>query len=621
MDATQHDVPRTERHARAPRRRRARWVGWGLLVLVVLALVAAGLLVRDALTARDALARAMDEVPAAEEALRAGDLEAADATLARVQPLTATARASTDGLLWSLAAHLPLVGQDVRAFSASAATVDDLAATVLPSLAQVLAVVDGDAVAMTAGAVDLAPLEQAVPLTARAADAFDAIDARHAAVDRGALHAEIAEPYDRLTAATDELRPLVRTAERVTALGPAMLGADGPRRYLVLALNNAELRATGGIPGALAVVTVDGGRVTLERQAATADVPPFDAPVLPLDPGAEQLYSDRLGRFVQDTTLTPDFPTTASLAAAMWEQAQGQAVDGVVATDPVALSYLLEATGPLDVGGRTVDAGNVVQVLLADAYAQLEAGEETDAFFASVAATVLGTVLAGGADPGTATDALDRAAAEHRLLLWSARADEQERLAGTVVAGDLDTAERAAGTVGVFLNDGTGGKMGWFLDSAVELASSTCTADGRVDTFAVTLASTAPADAATSLPWYVTGGGVAGVEPGVTRTFVALYPPRGGRVTDARLDDAPVSGQPATVAGRAALSVAVDLAPGQGATLTFAAVDAGAPPGGTPADGGTDGSGGGAPPGRLDVWSTPTARAPGLRTVDVATCG
>lgn len=612
MDATQQDARGAERHARAPRRRRARWVGWAVLAVLVLALVAVGLLVRDALTARDALTRAMDEVPAAEEALRSGDLETAEATLAQVQPLTATARASTDGPLWSIAARLPLVGQDVRAFSAAAATVDDLAATVLPSLTDVLGVVDGDAVAVTAGSVDLAPLEQAAPLTARAAATFDAIDARHAAVDRAALHAEIAEPYDRLVAATDELRPLVRTAERVTAVGPAMLGADGPRRYLVLALNSAELRATGGIPGALAVVTVDDGRVTLERQAATADVPPFDAPVLPLDPGSEQLFSDRLGRFVQDTTLTPDFPTTASLAAAMWEQAQRETVDGVVATDPVALSYLLEATGPLDVDGTTVEAGNVVQVLLADAYARLEDGEQTDAFFASVAATVLGTVLAGGADPATATDVLDRAASEHRLLLWSAHADEQERLAGTVVAGDIDTAERAAGSVGVFYNDATGGKMSYFLDSAVELTTSSCTADGRVDTFAVRLASTAPADAATSLPWYVTGGGIAGVEPGVTRTFVVLYPPRGGRVTDVRLDDGSVSGQPGTVAGRSALSVVVDLAPGQASTLTFSAQSPG------------DASGEaavGATPGRLDVWSTPTARAPGLRTVDVPTCG
>ncbi|WP_454041046.1 DUF4012 domain-containing protein [Cellulosimicrobium sp. Marseille-Q8652] len=596
-----------------PRRRRGRWglwVGWSLVGLGVLLLVAAALLVRDALTARDALESAMAEVPAAEEALRAGDVDTASAILADVEPLTGTARSSTDGPLWALAAHLPAVGQDVRAFSASAATVDDLATDVLPALAQVLAVVEGDSTTVADGAVDLAPLEEAAPLTARAAAAFDDIDARHAQVDRSALHAEVAEPYDRLVAATDELRPLVRTTERVTTLGPAMLGADGPRRYLVLALNNAELRAAGGITGALAVLTVDGGRVTLERQASTADVPPFAEPVLPLDPGVEQLYTDRVGRFVQDTTLTPDFPTAAALSAAMWEQSQGQPVDGVVATDPVALSYLLEATGPVGVAGTTVDATTVVQALLSDAYAQLEPGEATDAFFAAVASTVIGAFLDGGADPATAVAALGRAADEHRLMLWSAHADEQESLAGTVVAGDIDTADRAAGSVGVFLNDGTGGKMGYHLDTAVRHTGSRCTANGRVDTFAVDLTSTAPADAATSLPWFVTGGGIYGVEPGVTRTFVVLYPPRGQAVTDVRRDDRPAPGQPGTVAERPAVSVMVDLAPGGTTTLTFATTSA--PAGGSPQ---------GPVPGSLDVWSTPTVRSPGLQTVEVPVCG
>ncbi len=84
----------------------------------------------------------------------------------------------------------------------------------------------------------------------------------------------------------------------------------------------------------------------------------------------------------------------------MWERAQGEQVDGVIATDPVALSYLLEATGPVTVpvdgGAVDLDAGNVVQTLLSDAYADLEPGEQTDTFFAAVAARVLEEFLAGG---------------------------------------------------------------------------------------------------------------------------------------------------------------------------------------------------------------------------------
>ncbi|WP_415297073.1 DUF4012 domain-containing protein [Cellulosimicrobium sp. SJTW-1] len=608
MTTTERDAP-----PRHPRRRRSRaaWLGWGLILLAVALVVCAGLLARDALAARDALTRALDEVPAAEEALRDGDVAAADAALDRVQPLTASARAHTDGPLWSLAAHLPVYGQDVRAFSVAAATADDLAAVVLPSLTQTLGSVEGDGLALTGDGVDLAPLVAAAPTVARAADAFDAIDARLATVDRDALHAEVADPYAALVARTDDLRTVVRTADRLTALAPAMLGADGPRRYLVLALNNAELRAGGGIPGALAVISADQGRVTLERQASTVGFPSFDEPVLPLDPGVEELFTDRVGRYLQDTPLTPDFPTTAALASTMWERAQGEQVDGVVATDPVALSYLLEATGPVTVpvdgGAVDLDAGNVVQTLLSDAYAELEPGEQTDTFFAAVAAQVLEEFLAGGADPAVARDALVRGADEHRVLLWSAREAEQERLAGTVVAGDIDTADQAAGSVGVFLNDGTGGKMGVYLGSDVRLAGSTCTAADRVDTFEVDLASSAPADAATSLPWYVTGGGTAGVEPGVTRTFVVLYPPRDGQVSGLRRDDAPLPAQPGDVAGRGALSAMVDLAPGQSTTLSFTTT--------TPRDAGT------AAATSLDVWSTPTTTQPGLRTVDVAPCG
>ncbi len=41
------------------------------------------------------------------------------------------------------------------------------------------------------------------------------------------------------------------TAARAVRLLPPMLGADGPREYLLLVQNNAEQRATGGIPGSV----------------------------------------------------------------------------------------------------------------------------------------------------------------------------------------------------------------------------------------------------------------------------------------------------------------------------------------------------------------------------------
>ncbi|MEK8227543.1 DUF4012 domain-containing protein [Oerskovia sp. M15] len=271
------------------------------------------------------------------------------------------------------------------------------------------------------------------------------------------LHDELAGPVSELQDKVGTLDGLVTTARRATTLLPVMLGSDGPRTYLVMALNSAELRAPGGIPGAFVVIGTEAGQITMLDQAATQDVGPSRVASAP-GPCRRGALRRRHGRPRPGHRVHPDFPTAASLAAAMWESSQGQAVDGVVTIDPVALSYLLEATGPVEVAGTTIDAGNAVSTLLSDAYAELEPGPETDAFFAAVAARVLDSALSGATDPQTLLSGVQRAASEHRTLLWSSHDDEQALLADTVVSGDIGTSDRAEDTVGVFFNDATAGR-------------------------------------------------------------------------------------------------------------------------------------------------------------------
>lgn len=45
--------------------------------------------------------------------------------------------------------------------------------------------------------------------------------------------------------------------------------------------------------------------------------------------------------------MTPGFPSTAKTARATWLDVYGGKVDGVIFLDPVALSYLLEVSGPV----------------------------------------------------------------------------------------------------------------------------------------------------------------------------------------------------------------------------------------------------------------------------------
>ncbi|MFF2623488.1 DUF4012 domain-containing protein [Oerskovia jenensis] len=611
MSATDDAGPTTPTTPRRARRkgRRAGWVVLVLFLLLVGLLVCAGLLVRDALAARSSLTEAIDRLPAVEEALRAGDGGAAESALAEVQPLTADARSNTDGPLWWVAGRLPFVGADVRAFSTAAWAVDEITQDVLPPLAQAAALVSEGGIQVQGGAVDLAPLTAATPSVSSAAETMSTVVDRVEGIDVSALQDVLAGPVSDLQDKVWTLDGLVTTAHRATTLLPAMLGADGPRTYLLMALNSAELRSPGGIPGAFAVIGTDAGRITLLDQASTQDVGPFPEGIAPLSPADEELFGADMAVYVQDTVYTPDFPTAAPLAAAMWQASKGQAVDGVLTLDPVALSYLLEATGPVDVEGATIDSGNAVDVLLSEAYEELEPGPETDAFFAAVAATVLTTALSGDTDPQSLLGAVQRATSEHRALVWSSHEDEQSLLADTVVSGDLSSSDRAADTVGVFFNDATAGKMSYYLDSTVQHVASECSASGRTDTFQVDLSSTAPGDAATSLSWYVTGGGISGTPPGSIRTDLFLYPPRGGSILNVTADGTLTGSEVVEIQGRAVTTLPRELAPGQSTSVTFTV---------TSTDEDADGSSGTR---QVDVWSTPTVDQGGLTTIEVPVCG
>jgi hypothetical protein len=102
------------------------------------------------------------------------------------------------------------------------------------------------------------------------------------------------------------------------------------------------------------------------------------------------------------------------------------------------------------------------------------------------------------------------------------------------------------------------------------VAVGLCRADGRpLIRVAVRVASTAPADAATSLPRYVTGGGRYGVAPGDTKTNVYVYAPPGSLAFGVTVDGEQYAFASAEHEGRSAAGVPVLLQPGRAATVAF----------------------------------------------------
>jgi hypothetical protein len=391
-----------------------------------------------------------------------------------------------------------------------------------------------------------------------------------AGIDDGATIGRVRAEVERLRGLLAEAAPAIDAIANSAELLPGMLGADGPRSYLLLVQNPAELRATGGLVGVLALVTADQGRISLAAQASGTSIQPSADPVAAIPAETQGLYGPLLARFIQDVNLTPDFPLAASTASTMWKAKFGGTIDGVFTIDPVALSHLLTAIGPVDLPtGDTLTADNAVPVLLSESYARWPDTNQQDAFFAAAAVAVFSQVAGGSADGTALIRSLVQAGEERRMLVWSAHPDEQRVLATTTLAGMLPRSTASIAALGVYFNDATGAKMDYYLSTGIEAVTAVCRADGTPSSrIAVTLTNTASADAGATLPAYVTGAGWSGVTPGSIRTRVAVYGAEGGLLaatTSAGADYATIAG---TDAGRPVSVFTVDLAPGESRTVT-----------------------------------------------------
>ncbi|HEY6934313.1 MAG TPA: DUF4012 domain-containing protein, partial [Marmoricola sp.] len=237
---------------RAPRRRKTtrRWLLFGAAAVVV---VAAGILGLQVFGAVTALTAARSQAHTLEGQLRDGDLAGARATTLRLRDSAARAERRTGGPLWWAAARLPVVGPTFGAVRTAARSLDLVARDAVPAANRVGAAVEQGALAPRRGAVTLPLLRLLAPPVHRAAAALDTADAALAAVEPRDLLGPVQGTFAHLQAQVATARGAADAVDTSLQVLPGMLGADGPRTWLLLVQNNAEIRATGGMAGSWAV--------------------------------------------------------------------------------------------------------------------------------------------------------------------------------------------------------------------------------------------------------------------------------------------------------------------------------------------------------------------------------
>lgn len=504
--------------------------------VVLITVVGAAWLGSKATRIKTELNAATSLIPALKADIATDDIDGAARLVAQLRNHTAAAKGAADDPLWALASALPLLGANLSAVTEVARSADDVASLSLAPLVKVYSSMSWESLLPSSSGSNLEPLEAASPSISAAAHAVQLSADRLTQIDTAKLLPQVSTPLISAREQLHNLTGALNAAADASHIAPRMLGVEAPRNYLLIIQNNAELRASGGIPGALAILTLDKGKVTLGAQSSAGAIGTM-SPVVAVDPEQQQIYSDRLGTYMQDVNLTPDFPTAASTAQAMWERTNEQQVDGVISIDPVALGYILDATGPVTITQPELlalaSAGlpaeltgkNVVQTLLSDVYAHIEKPDLQDAYFAGVSQEIFAALSNGKGSAKEALKGLTRASEEGRVLIWSDLPEEQSVIGKYAVSGSVSGPSIAPAQFGVYFNDGTGAKMDIHMKRTVQVIQECATPEYSEVTVRITSANAAPLDANSSLPAYVTGNGAFGVPPGTVQTNVTVYGP------------------------------------------------------------------------------------------------
>ncbi len=465
-------------------------------------------------------------------AVSEGDPEARSAATDDLADAAGSAAERTDGPTWSVLTAAPVVGDDAEGVRALSRSLDVVATDAVQPLGRTVDRLDE---VSGGGRVDVSRVSDLrAPLT-EAADAMTTAHDQVASVDSSGFAGGIRGPYDDYVDVVDEARrALVSSATAVEVL-PGMLGGEQPRRYLMVFQNNAEIRATGGLPGSWAVVEARDGKLRLTLQGTGSAFGELDRP-LPLSQEEERIYSPVHGSYFLNANFTPDFPRAAELWNQRWEiDHPGLPLDGVVSLDPVTLSYLVKGTGPIEAAGTTLTTDNLVEELLSRPYRELEP-EAQDLLFAQAARAIFESVSSDLASPLDFVQGLDRATAEGRFRVATFDPEETEALAGTRVVGALSGDEGRTPHVDVGLNDLTGSKMSYYLRYYGDVTSRSCERGVQQLSGSATLRQAISPQDARDLPVSVTGTGQFGTERGSQFVHMRIYAPYGGSFGEITLD-------------------------------------------------------------------------------------
>lgn len=312
----------------------------------------------------------------------------------------------------------------------------------------------------------------------------------------GSLDKQLApfrQDAQRVLQSTTAVTPLLEIA-------PKLAGYSAPRKYLIAFQNSAEARGTGGILGAYAVMSIDKGNITFAAFGSNAGLTQLnDTPIMMPDEFV-RTYNDDPGIW-QNSNISPHFPYGAKIWLALWKNQFKEDLDGVLTFDPASLSYLLKATGPVQVQGQEITEENVVRVTLSDLYQMYQFDNNArKLFLIDVIREVSAKIEAKSFSTPDLISQLIYPLNQHRVLFYSTKPAEQKVIERSQISGAVS--RKPDNQYRLIIQNTSGNKMDYYLKRSLTLESLSC---GKTAKTKVTFTLTNTASADTKLPSYVVG--------------------------------------------------------------------------------------------------------------------
>ncbi len=433
--------PRRRRRRRRRHKRLVNKILLGLGILAVTLAIYVLVLVLRLGQATTHLRQAKVASEKAATALQQEDVASARADLKRASDEFVRARNLLSAIEVKAARKIPVVGPNVKVAAAIAVAGAKVAeaGTVVLERARVLEDENGRLkFPYEGGKVDLEKVRSLEEPVSEAAESVALARSTLEGAPTSTLLGSVSSAREEFLERITEVDRRLQEAAVYLEVAPELLGAEGRKTYLVAIGNNAEMNS-GGMVLAYGFVEADRGSLSFGHVGSVTELD-LDTPVsVAQEPAFYARWSWANPNFAwQRVNVSIDPEASGSLMAAMVQAKTGRPVDGVVYLDGVAISYLLDATGPLRFYSPNVllDASNFADYTMNRAYFEFSSQSERKEFLVEAAARAIEAAFQiRGAGSEKLASGMARGISEGRIWVWAADSDVQSKLARVALGG------------------------------------------------------------------------------------------------------------------------------------------------------------------------------------------